>query len=130
MRASPLRTDSDQRFELELTGGRVAVEANERFLRKERPQSLLDALGALSDRLEREAAARTARWQCFDRATVVAAQLAVRAMHRQSRIAVAARRYPAASGAQQRRRVAAPVDEHQYLAAHGQMPAHCLDHRR
>ena len=79
--------------------------------------------------LHREAALRAARRQRRIGAAVVAAQPAGRLVHGQARVAVAARRDPAAAGAQQRRRVAAPVEEHQHLSVAGEVP---LDgqHRR
>ena len=94
-----------------------------------RGQGLLDALGALADRLHREPALRAARRQRRIRTAVVAAQPAGLLVHGQARIALAARGDPAAGRAQQRRRVAAAVEEHQHLAVLGQV---ALDgqHRR
>ena len=85
-------------------------------------ERLVDALGALADGLDGEAALRTARRQRRIGAAVMAAQALRGKVHREPRVALAARRDPAAGGAQQRRRIAAAVEEHQHLAAVAQMP--------
>jgi hypothetical protein len=106
---------ADDGFELFGPRRAVAVEPDQRLLGEQFAQGFLDPLGALADRLDSEAAAQATLRQRLDRPAMVAAQLAAGPMHRQARVTGMARGYPAAGGTQQRRRVAAPVDEHQHL---------------
>ena len=81
-------------------------------------QRLLDAFGALADRIERRAAAAANlrhRLPCAPQWWQ--RSCCARAMQRHARIAMRARRDPAAGAAQQSRRVAAPVQEHDHLSA-------------
>ena len=97
---------------------------------KQRRERLLDALGALADVPHGVAALRALRGQRRIGAAVMAAQARGGQMHGEPRVAVAAGRDPAAGRAGQRRRIAAPVDVHQHLAAGGEMALHGLDRRR
>ena len=129
MRASPLLHLAHARLEFRRGGGGIAVETDQRLVRKQLLQRLLDPLGALADGFDRKAAALAALWQRLDGAAVMAAQFGRAAMHRQARIAVPAGRDPAADRAQQRGRVAAAIDEDQHLCAGAEVSAQRLDHR-
>ena len=91
---------------------------------------LLDAFGTLADRPHREAALWTVLRQRRVGAAVMAAQPARALVHGQARITVRAGGDPAAGRAQQRRRVAAAIEEGEHLAVRGQVPLHGLHHRR
>src|SRR5580658_1735004 len=102
-------------------GGGVAIQAGERLIRKQLAQSLLDSFGALAHRFDPKAAAWAGLGQRSAVAAVMTAQDSLTAMDRQARVAIRAGSDPSARGAQQRRRVAATVDEHDDLAAGREM---------
>ena len=82
---------------------------------------------ALPDGAHGKSALRAALGQRRIRAAVVAAQAPCGLMHGQARIALAARRRPAAGSAQERRRIAAAIEEDQHLALRAQMAPDGLD---
>ena len=104
----------------------VAVDAHQRRGGKELRQRRLDAFRALADR--RAAPCRSAGSR---RAAPVprrsdGRQARLAQMHGEPRVAGRAGRDPGAAGAEQRRRVAAAIQEHEHLACGGEVP---LDRR-
>ena len=100
----------------------VAVDAVQGHVRMVFGQRLLGALRARADGAESIAAAvRAFGWHATAPAAMVAAQLSAHAVVDELRVAVAALRSPSALRTQQHWRVAAPVDQHERLAAGGQM---------
>ena len=97
---------------------RIAVDARDARRGERFGQHPLQPLRAEAQRQQIHVAAfRTRVRQALLMAAVMAAQRGRRAMHRQSRAAARAIRLPAAARAQQRRREAAAIDEHQRLLA-------------
>ena len=101
----------------------VAVQPGEGRGREQPGQSLLHALGTLAHRVQGLPAAPAGQGHALHGAAVMAAQLRRTPVQRHVRIAMRAGGHPAAGAAEQRRRVAAAVQEHDHLAARRQMPA-------
>ena len=106
----------------------VPVQSRERRIREQTRQCFLDPLGALTHRIQCLTATCANRGNSAVRAAVMAAQLPCPEVQGHSRIAMGARRDPAAGIAEQPRGVAAAVQEHDDLPACLQMPRHGLHH--
>src|SRR5580698_1067171 len=75
-------------FELTGSAGAIAIQAHQCFGREHLTECLLHTFGALTHRLDGEAATRAAFRQSFRMATVMTAQLLLRAVYRQPCVAV------------------------------------------
>ncbi len=109
--------------------GRVPVESRDRVRRKQTRQRLLDAFGTLAHGVQLVAAGFANRGNRALRAAMMAAQLRGAPVQRHTGVAVRAGRHPAAGIAEQRRRVPAPIEEHDHLAARGEVRGNRLDRR-
>ena len=102
--------------------GRIAIQPHERRIREQALESLLDALGALADRMECLRAIAADHRHFGVRAAVVAAQLRRTTMQGHARIAMRAARHPSARVAEQARSIAAPIQEHDHLSPAAKVP--------
>ncbi len=121
MRARPSATAAERLLQVAAAADHVAVDAHQRRAGKELLQRRLHALRALADRRELVAALRAGEGQCLFGAAVMAHEPGAGEVHGEPRVAGLAGRHPAAAGAEHRRRVAAPVQEHEHLAAVGEV---------
>ena len=109
----------------------VGIKALDAMLGEGRAQPILHPFGSLAGRHQRFGATGPAlRRHRLLRAAVMADQPAARAVQREPRVAVFARRLPAAVMTQQHRSVAAAVDENKRLPAGRKMLADGLEQRR
>ncbi|KAG0771493.1 hypothetical protein G6F22_016429 [Rhizopus arrhizus] len=109
--------------------GGATVDAHHREIGEGRSEMFFQAFGADTLRLQRQAAAGRACQRCRLPCTaVMALQASATAMHGHRCIAAVARRGPATVVAQQHRRIAAAVLEHQHLLATLQVLADAGQH--
>src|SRR3569623_3459715 len=107
--------------------GAVAVDAGDGVIRKTFAQHLLDALRAVAERPQLFTATGWAvRLRLLLGAAVVAAQASLRGVKDQMRIAAPAARDPAAIETEQRRRIAAAIQEQEHLLAARQVLCRAL----
>ena len=112
------------------TRGAVAVDPQHRVIREKNAQALFGALGARADRAQVYfAALRAVARHPLNVPAVMAAQLAMALVHGHASVAALALGHPAAVVAQQRRRKAPAIEEHQHLLAGGEGLADGLLHR-
>ena len=121
MSDAAVRERAEHLLECSLAARRVAIEARDARLGKKRPQPLLDLLGARADEIDVLRIAFRAGFRHAPRKAAVVAEQAVLALVIGERdAAVLAKNRGAATPAQRKKRIAAPVDQHQRLRPGGQ----------